>query len=151
MVSRTDAHELDDQWMTDSQAKWNSAATGRNPLYIRHLLDKLGTDRGKSLEWVAHYLVSMIPGARAYRRKITHSTDYDVVGSFEGPGLDFRSELGRYFVCECKDWDSRARLYDVREARAYVLDSVKSRFGILFAKEGISGEGQTHATPSVSN
>ena len=134
--------ELDDRWMSDSPSEMEFGRYWSNPLYVRHLIDKLGTDKGKSLEWLAHYLVSLIPGARAYRRKFTPSTDYDVVGSFEGPGLDFRSELGRYFVCECKDWNSTADFTTFAKL-ARVLDSVKSRFGILFAKEGISGEGIT--------
>jgi hypothetical protein len=75
-----------------------------------------------------------------YRRKRTTSaSDYDVVGSFEGPGLDFRSELGRYFLCECKDWDNPADV-SVMAKTAYFLDSMKSRFGILFSREGISGD-----------
>ena len=82
----------------------------------------------------------MIPGCRAYRRKRSESTDYDLVGSFEGPSLDFRSELGRYFVCECKDWKKPADFTTVAKL-ARVLDSVKSRFGILMSKKGISGAG----------
>ena len=59
----------------------------------------------------------------------------------EGSDIDFRSELGRYFVCECKDWTKKA---DVRTVAVLcrVLDSVKARFGILFSKNGISGAGK---------
>jgi len=59
----------------------------------------------------------------------------------EGFDVDFRSELGRYFVCECKDWDAPADFTSLAKF-CRVLDSVKSRFGILFSKHGISGEGK---------
>ena len=135
--------EMDDRWMTEYPTAVEYGHYRTNPLYIQHLLSQLGTDKGQSLERLAHYLVSMIPGSRVYRRKRTESSDYDVVGSFEGPGLDFRSELGRYFVCECKDWDKDPADVTVMAKTAYFLDSVKSRFGILFSKKGISGDTKT--------
>ncbi len=133
--------EMDDRWMTEYPTAAEYGRYRTNPLYIRHLLSQLGTDEGQSLERLAHYLVSMIPGSRVYRRLRTgSSSDYDVVGSFEGPGLDFRSELGRYFLCECKDWNKDPADVTVMAKTAYFLDSVKSRFGILFSKMGISGD-----------
>ena len=135
--------EMDDRWMTEYPTAVEYGHYRTNPLYIQHLLSQLGSDKGQSLERLAHYLVSMIPGSRVYRRKRTESSDYDVVGSFEGPGLDFRSELGRYFVCECKDWDKDPADVTVMAKTAYFLDSVKSRFGILFSKNGISGDAKT--------
>jgi hypothetical protein len=56
----------------------------------------------------------------------------------EGFDVDFRSELGRYFVCECKDWSSPAD-FTVMAKFCRVLDSTKSKFGVLFSREGISG------------
>lgn len=56
----------------------------------------------------------------------------------EGLETDFRSELGRYFVCECKDLQVSATVTDLAKF-CYVLDSVKSRFGIIFPTHGISG------------
>ena len=103
------------------------------------MISRLGTDRGESLEVLAHHIVSLIPKARVYRRQRTLSTDFDVVGSFEGPSLDFRSEIGRYFVCECKDWEQNPADVSVLAKLAYVLDSVDSRFGVLFSRNGISG------------
>jgi hypothetical protein len=135
--------ELDDRWIAESPTEMEYSRYLGNPAYVRHLLAQLGTDSGKSLERLAHYLVSVIPGCRVYKRVKTNSTEYDLVGSFEGPVLDFRSELGRYFVCECKDWNVDPANVTVLAKLAYVLDSVKSRFGILFSKNGITGDGQT--------
>jgi len=57
----------------------------------------------------------------------------------EGFDVDFRSELGRYFVCECKDWNSRADFTTMAKF-CRVLDSFKAKFGILFFRSGISGQ-----------
>jgi hypothetical protein len=81
-------------------------------------------------------------GCRTRRRELSGSTDYDIVCAMEGFDLYFRSELGRHFVCECKDWKEPAD-FTVMAKFCRVLDSTKSRFGILFSKEGISGEGKT--------
>ena len=81
-----------------------------------------------------------MPVCRARMRSRTGSTDYDVVCAVEGAGLDFRSELGRYFICECKDWNTKAD-FTAMAKFCRVLDSAKCSFGILFSKNGISGEG----------
>jgi hypothetical protein len=60
----------------------------------------------------------------------------------EGFEVDFRSEFGRYFLCECKDWGNPADITAMAKF-CRILDSIKSRFGILFSKSGISGTGQT--------
>jgi len=58
----------------------------------------------------------------------------------DGFELDFRSEFGRYFVCECKDWEAPADFTTMAKF-CRVLDSIKARFGILFSRSGISGAG----------
>jgi len=137
--------ELDDRWMSESPTGMEFSSYVANSIYIRYLMSHLGKTRGMTLEWLAHYLVSMIPGCRAYRRELAKTTDFDVLGSFEGPATDFRSELGRYFLCECKDWNAPADFTTMAKL-ARLLDSVRSRFGILFSKNGISrGEGNRYA------
>ena len=122
--------ELDQEWMVEVPSLMELNTFYCNHVYVSHLLSKLGSDMGKSLEYLGHYLLSLIPGCRAYLRKRSKSTDYDVVGLLEGPSLDFRSELGKYLVCECKDWDKPADFTTLAKF-CRVLDSVKSRFGIL--------------------
>jgi hypothetical protein len=82
-----------------------------------------------------------MPGCRAYRRKNTPSSDYDIVGVFEGSLVDFRSEFGRYCVGECKDHTDPADFTDVAKF-CRVLDSTKAKFGIMFSKNGITGQGR---------
>src|SRR5262245_7312786 len=83
-----------------------------------------------------------MPGCRTTRRSRTPSTDNDIICSMDGLDVDFRSELGRYFVCECKDWASPADFTTMAKF-CRVLDSTKARFGLLFSSSGITGAGET--------
>jgi hypothetical protein len=106
------------------------------------LVGELGDGTGETLEVLAEYLMSCMPGCRTRRRERSASTDFDIICAMEGFEVDFRSELGRHFVCECKDWASVADFTTMAKF-CRVLDSIKSRFGILFSKSGISGGGTT--------
>jgi hypothetical protein len=134
--------ELDQNWMTEFPAPKEAAVYSINRRYVQFLISKLGEPTGKTLERLAEYVLSCMPGCKTNRRQRSGSTDYDIVSSMEGFEVDFRSELGRYFVCECKDWQSPADFTTMAKF-CRVLDSTKSRFGILFSKSGISGEGKT--------
>jgi hypothetical protein len=133
---------VDQRWVTEFPTASEASTYWINPLYVRHLLEQLGGGKGDVLELLAEYLMSCMPGCRTMRRKPSKSTDYDIVCSMDGFELDFRSEFGRYFVCECKDWKNPAD-FTVMAKFCRVLDSTKSRFGILFSKSGISGAGRT--------
>ena len=73
-------------------------------------------------------------------RQRSHATDYDIVCTMEGPEIDFRSDLGRYFIVECKDWSTPAD-FSAFAKFCRVLDSTKCRFGILCSRLGITGTG----------
>ena len=133
---------VDQRWMTEFPSALEASSYWINPLYVSHLLASIGATRGQSLEVLAEYLMSSMPGCRTTRRLRSGSTDYDVVCSVEGFEVDFRSELGRYFVCECKDWSKPADFAAFAKF-CRVLDSIKSRFGVLFASKGISGVGRS--------
>lgn len=132
---------LDHKWMVEYPSTTEASLYIGNPAYVRWLLSKLGAGDGRALERLAHYLLSCVPGFRARMRMRSQSTDYDVICAIEGPTYDFRSELGSYFLCECKDWKDPA---DVTTAVKFagVLRSAKCRFGIIFSKNGISGHGE---------
>ncbi len=130
--------EIDQDWMTEYPSQRESSYYTVTRTYVRWLLDKLGAGDGLALERLAQYVLSAIPGCRAYMRKRSASTDYDVVCGMEGVDLDFRSALGRYFLCECKDWGNPAD-FSAFAKFCRVLDSAKCRFGILFSREGITG------------
>ena len=109
---------------------------------MERLLSKLGSSDGAALERLAEYIMLCMPGCRTLRRRKSMSTDYDVVCSMEGFDVDFRSEFGRYFVCECKDWSKPAD-FSAMAKFCRVLDSVKSKFGVLFSRNGVSGAGDS--------
>lgn len=134
--------ELDKDWMTEIPSPSESGIYIANTRYISHLLTNLGDKTGKTLERLAEYILSCMPGCRTKMRQRTPSTDYDIVCSMDGFEIDFRSVFGRYFVCECKDWDNPADFTTMAKF-ARVVESTKLNFGILFSKMGISGEDQT--------
>lgn len=55
--------------------------------------------------------------------------------------MDFRSEIGRYFIGECKDWKKVAGTSAFAKF-SHVIDTVKCKFGIIFSRRGISGVGK---------
>lgn len=138
--------ELDKNWLIEVPSPSDAGIYVTNTIYIEHLMAKLGDKTGKSLENLADYLLTCIPGCRTAKRQSTYSTDYDIVCSLQGPDVDFRSDFGRYFICECKDWKRPAGFTEFAKF-SRVLDSMKARFGIIFSSKGISGEqGTTDAS-----
>jgi len=131
----------DNRWLTELPSPIEASSYWINSVYVQRLLTQLGRGRGEALELLAEYLMSCMPGCRTRRRERSRSTEYDIVCSMEGFDVDFRSELGRYFVCECKDWNKPADT-TVMAKFCRILDSTKSRFGVLFSKSGISGTGK---------
>jgi len=134
--------ELDQDWMSEYPTPGEAAIYAANTAYVKWLMAGLGSDAGRSLERIAHYVLSCVPGFRARMRTRNESTDYDVICAPEGPPLDFRAELGRYFLCECKDWEKPADVTAVVKF-AGVLRSAKCRFGVIFSKSGITGADKT--------
>lgn len=130
---------FDKGWMTEVPFPMEAGVYWANGLYIKRLISKLGDGTGRALETLADYILSCMPGCRTMFRKQTASSEFDVVCSMDGIEADFRSELGRYFVCECKDLTDPASFTTIAKF-CRVLDSIKSRFGILFSPKGISGE-----------
>lgn len=132
--------QLDQEWVTGYASAAEVDIYPVNRKYLAFLLDRLGDGSGKTLELLTEYLMSIMPGCRVYRRKRSHSTDYDLVCAMEGVQMDFRAEFGRYFVCECKDWQKDPAGFTEFAKFCRVLDSVKAKFGIFFSKKGISGK-----------
>jgi hypothetical protein len=131
--------QLDQEWMVEVPNAHEAGQYRVSSQYARWLLDRTGDKQGKGLEALAQYLIGAMPGCRALDRVSSEESDYDVVGIFEGSFMDFRSELGRYFLVECKDWGKAADFTTVAKF-CRVLDSAKCRFGILFSREGVSGQ-----------
>jgi hypothetical protein len=131
--------QLDQLWKTEIPSAEEAGVYRVSNYYCNFLISRLGTGDGKDLERLAEYLVGAMPGCRTYRRARTFSTDYDVIASVEGPIADFRSELGRYFACECKDKTEDKVSFSEVAKFCRVLDSVKAKFGIVFCPTGHAG------------
>ena len=114
-----------------------------NRAYVRFLLDRIKPPDGSDGDWrelerLGHYLVSCIPGCRARMHRRSKSTEYDVMGVFDGPDRDFRADAGRYFLAECKKWTKKKVDVTTLLKLGRVLDAAKCRFGMLFCLKGIS-------------
>ena len=131
---------LDDDWLTALPSDAEALFYRVNPKYVQHLIDRIGDRTGNALEALAQYLMSCMAGCRARTRARSRSTDYDVVCAMEGFDLDFRSELGRHFVCECKASKNPAD-FSVMAKFCRVLNTTKSKLGFLF-QERHHGKGQ---------
>jgi hypothetical protein len=134
--------QLDQDWMTELPDAQEAGNYVVSTPYVRWLLSRTEDREGKWLELLAQYLIGAMPGCRALRRLTSEVSDYDVVGILEGAFLDFRSEFGRYFLAECKDWATPADFSTVAKL-CRVLDSTKCRMGVLFSREGVSGQTET--------
>jgi hypothetical protein len=134
--------EVDQQWMTAFPTTRETIIYRANLRYMQLLLTEMGDGSGRSLERLAAYVLECMPGCRPRFRMRTPSTDYDVVSALDGTYADFRSEIGRYVLCECKDWKTPADFTTMAKF-CRVLESAKSSFGILFSKKGITGESRT--------
>lgn len=99
-------------------------------------------DQGDYLEFLGRYLMSCMPGTRINTGVVKQDgteTDYDVVCSLDGFQVDFRTELGRYFICECKAYSTTVD-FTITAKFSRVLDSVRSKFGIIFSLNGLTGD-----------
>lgn len=79
------------------------------------------------MELLARHVLACMPGARVSKDRVSQqgtNTDYDVVCSLDGFLIDFRTELGRYFIGECKAMSEDATPYAVVTKFCRVLDSI---------------------------
>lgn len=150
--------DLDDDWMTEVPSGQESSQYFITVGYVRYLLGKLDwlnrydnentSEKGQVLERMAAFTLFCMPGARVRQRVREQGTetDRDVVCSLDGHTVDFRTELGRYFVAECKAHRESRTPFDVVAKFARSLAKVKSKFGILFCPQGVTGQFRdTHA------
>lgn len=134
--------EADRDWATEYPSSQEFTYYITNPVYLSFLKSKMDDKTGKALEDIAEYIMFCMPGCRTEKRvpQFSNTTDYDIICSIDGPISDFRSELGRYIICECKDWKSPVD-FSTLSKFARILISTKTKFGILFSRNGITGEG----------
>lgn len=133
--------KIDDKWISEIVTPNEQNHYYINKQYATYLYNKLGEGDGQSLEILTSYLLGSIPGIRSKYRQKTKSSDLDVINIIEGNFGDYRNEVSRYFICECKDWESTIGSSIIRDFQSKIL-SKKTNFGILFSKKGITGNGK---------
>lgn len=111
-----------------------------DPLYLNKLLEivRLGDRTGKAFEHIATFLLASIPGCRVRHDVSNKQNQNDIIGALDGTPPDFRSELGRYFIAECKDYSKRTQV-SVMQSFLGKMSTTDVNFGILFTKSGLTG------------
>lgn len=134
--------QTDREWATEYPSSAEFTFYLINSEYLAFLKTKLSDGTGTALEHIAEHIMFSMPGCRTERRvqQFKNTTDYDIICSIDGPISDFRSELGRYIICECKDWSSPVDFSTISKF-SRILISTKTKFGVLFSKKGITGAG----------
>jgi hypothetical protein len=127
---------LDNKWVREAPSSGESFYYVVSETYVDFLLRKADARDDRAFEDLAEYLISCMAGCRCGKRKQSPSTEYDLICSVEGIPMDFRSEWGRYFVCECKNSKYKIGFTDFAKF-CRILDSVKAKFGIMFSRMGI--------------
>jgi hypothetical protein len=105
-------------------------------------LDASGTpsEKGTALEQLAKALLNRVRGLTVVEHKLrTASSEIDLVVEVSQSDLSsiFR-EFGRYALVECRNWRDPVRAKDIRDFVGK-LTKTKTRLGILFARNGITG------------
>jgi hypothetical protein len=121
-----------------------------NRTFLKQLITRLpnGDDNAKkqSLEFLASYLASTLPGVRikanvkTFEHGVTFEHEIDLVATqYTATPTYLLEALGRHFLIECKNWDHPV---GVRDLNHFVA---KMRFhrcscGVIFSREGLSGD-----------
>jgi len=114
--------------------------------YLQSLMYKAesGKDPGRRFEDVASYLCSLLPGCAPRRNLLDEErvSEYDLLVRNLLPEDSLTSQLfGRHFLVECKNW--RKKSVGTAHVGYFLLRMAytSTSFGVIFAHNGISGEG----------
>jgi Restriction endonuclease len=121
-----------------------------NRPFLNQLIERLplGNDNQKkeSLEFLASYLAITLPGVRinanvkAHAQGATFEHEIDLVVTQYGSTPTYLLDaLGRHFLVECKNWDSRVGVRDLNHFVAKMRFH-RCKCGVIFSREGLSGD-----------
>lgn len=111
--------------------------------YLVYLRQQLGVNsNGEIMERIGKYLMWTIPGVSTSKRVRTHSTDYDVVAEVPKEASRLYEYTGNMVICECKDTNDPTDFTQIAKL-CRVIDSVKAKAGVVFTRQGVSGEKHT--------
>jgi len=114
-----------------------------NATFLQELTSRLdgGTadEKGRALEFLASYLMMLLPGVRLIPNARTPDHEMDLIVVQDVPGTSYLVEaLGRAFLIECKNWTKSVGSEQLNHFAS------KMRFhrcsgGVIFARNGLSG------------
>ena len=142
---------LNENWLTETPDRPRSGE--RNGPYIssyaQNLLERTGEKSGHALETPRPLLTHLHARCpHTHRRLIFGTSEYDITSvPSTGTEQDFRSELGRYFICECKDWSKGQPTLGALAKFAMLLKGTNARLGILFSKGTLRQKQRTVRRP----
>lgn len=111
--------------------------------YLGYLRQQLcDNPDGKTMEQIGKYLMWTIPGVWTSGRSPTHSTDYDVIAEVPREASRLYEYTGSMVICECKNTKDRTDFTQIAKL-CRVIDSVKAKAGVVFTRQGVSGESGT--------
>jgi len=118
-----------------------------NRFYLARLLDQAEKRDGKtkkqigdSLELLGNYIFQCMPGCTTH--KVSSKTGVpDIRVKTIDPPAGFRSTLGEYFLCECKNEKGPAKLESVSQILDVLMET-HCKFGVLLALKGVSKNAQ---------
>ncbi|MCB2212881.1 hypothetical protein KQI52_12285 [bacterium] len=136
--------ELDYRWKNTIPTHSEMKNYSISKAYAKVMLEKAKIDKtGRLLEKLMKYLLLNVPGCKSITSAIVGSgSDHDVLATFDGPEVDFRSDTGRLLICQCKNTKDRTGIKDVNHF-AYYLQSSRVSLGLLVSINGITGEDGT--------
>jgi hypothetical protein len=145
------------RFMTDERGRTTYAAQAAslpttrdfpvNPTYLRALLKDMDVGdgdvlrKGKQLEYIGFYLMSLLPGCAPSRNVLDTDRAYEtdlIVRNLYGKTNLLSDLFGRHILVECKNWKDPVGVAHV----GYFLFRMRlthARFGIILAPGGITG------------
>lgn len=152
LLNLSELNEIGSNGLLDRLARWmqyeHKDKSKSNREIIVELIEEVekastNQSKGRSLEKLAALLLNNIPSLICkYKNLNTRSSEIDLVVEYIGSKREIPlfEELGRYCLIECKNWSSPVGVAPVRDFLGKLRKS-KTQLGIMFAKNGVTGEG----------
>lgn len=114
-----------------------------NELLRRAEKDQTPQEKGQALEYLASYLFLLIPGWVPLRNRQDEDQtfEHDLVVRNVNQNGHMADLVGRHFLVECKNWQTRKVGSPHAGYFLYRMQLTHAKFGVIFAWEGTTGGG----------
>lgn len=123
------------------------------PSYFRALWDRVSKQdqtsvkKGNSLEELASYIFTLVPGWVPRRNALQDDSSYEtdlIVSNLSRRGNLTSELLGRHFLVECKNWNNSVGAKEVGYF-LYRMRLTHAKFGVILTSSKITGEDEKDA------